>query len=70
MKYGQAVTFEKTVNWYKKFYEEQMVLTLNDLQDYLEDAKTKGLTWTKKLNITNSKGKLWKQRKLYTPNLQ
>ena len=41
------VTFEKTVNWYKKFYEEQMVLTLNDLQDYLEDAKTKGLTWTK-----------------------
>ena len=41
------VTFEKTVNWYKKFYEEQKVLTLNDLQDYLEDAKTKGLTWTK-----------------------
>jgi CDP-glucose 4,6-dehydratase len=41
------VTFEKTVNWYRKFYEDQKVVTLNDLQDYLEDAKTKGLTWTK-----------------------
>ena len=39
-------TFKKTVNWYKAFYEEQKVLTEYDLEDYVDDATKKGLSWT------------------------
>ncbi len=38
-------TFEKTVKWYKSFYEKQKVLTNFDLQDYIKDAYSKGLSW-------------------------
>lgn len=40
-------TFEKTVNWYKAYYEEGKVLTKEDLKSYIYDARTKGLEWTK-----------------------
>ena len=39
-------TFEKTVNWYRSFYEEQKVLTESDLKHYVESATSKGLSWT------------------------
>ena len=39
-------TFERTVLWYKSFYEENNILTLNDLTCYVSDAKCKGLSWT------------------------
>lgn len=39
-------TFEKTINWYKAFYEDQKVLTGIDLDEYIKDAKTKKLSWT------------------------
>ena len=39
-------TFEKTVKWYKAFYEKQKVLTNLDLHEYIKDATTKCLSWT------------------------
>ncbi len=41
------ITFEKTVKWYRAFYEEQKVLTNEDLEEYIKDAKDRGLSWTK-----------------------
>lgn len=41
------ITFEKTVKWYKAYYEENRVLTQDDLESYICDAKDKGLEWTK-----------------------
>lgn len=39
-------TFEKTVKWYKAYYEEdKKVLTQNDLESYIADAKTKNVEW-------------------------
>lgn len=41
-------TFEKTVNWYKAYYENHKeVLTTNDLKSYVSDAKAKKLEWSK-----------------------
>ncbi|MDQ7047724.1 MAG: CDP-glucose 4,6-dehydratase [Sulfurovum sp.] len=41
-------TFEKTVNWYKAYYEDKKeILTSQDLECYIVDAKKKGLEWTK-----------------------
>ncbi|MBU0631303.1 CDP-glucose 4,6-dehydratase [bacterium] len=39
-------TFEKTVKWYKSFYEEDTkILTEDDLKSYVADAKTKQIEW-------------------------
>ncbi len=41
-------TFEKTVKWYKSYYEEdKYILTEDDLNSYIEDAKAKKIDWTK-----------------------
>lgn len=40
-------TFEKTVKWYRSYYEKSELLTANDLESYVADAKSKGLAWTK-----------------------
>ncbi len=41
-------TFEKTVTWYKSYYENnKLVLTDDDIGTYINDAKEKGLDWTK-----------------------
>ncbi len=39
------MTFEKTVKWYKKYYEENTINTDSDFQSYVEDAKSKGIKW-------------------------
>ncbi len=39
-------TFLKTVNWYKSYYEEEIILTSQDLENYINDAKSKKLEWT------------------------
>ena len=36
---------EKTVNWYKAFYEKNKILTSEDLESYINDAKKKNLGW-------------------------
>lgn len=39
-------TFEKTVKWYKSYYESNKeILTKNDLEAYIKDAKSKQLEW-------------------------
>lgn len=41
-------TFEKTVKWYKSFYENNAkTLTKEDLNSYVNDAKIKNIEWTK-----------------------
>lgn len=39
-------TFEKTVKWYKAFYENGKVLSQEDLEAYIADAKAKNVAWT------------------------
>ncbi|PRM92002.1 CDP-glucose 4,6-dehydratase [Arcobacter cryaerophilus gv. occultus] len=45
--WNNSTTIEKTVNWYKDFYENGEILTSKDLIDYILDAKEKGVSWTK-----------------------
>ncbi|MCW8839086.1 MAG: CDP-glucose 4,6-dehydratase [Thiovulaceae bacterium] len=44
--WDSKTTFEKTVKWYKAYYEDVNVLTKEDLQSYVADAKNKKLEWT------------------------
>ena len=43
--WDSETTFEKTVNWYKLYYEESKILTSKDLNSYINDAKSKKLEW-------------------------
>lgn len=46
--WDSETTFEKTVKWYKAYYENNKeILTQNDLESYIFDATNKGLIWTK-----------------------
>ena len=46
--WDSQTTFEKTVKWYKFYYEEnQNILTEQDLDSYVKDAKNKNLEWSK-----------------------
>lgn len=45
--WDSETTFLKTVKWYKSYYEEGKILTQTDLNDYVNDANSKGLIWTK-----------------------
>ena len=38
-------TFEKTVKWYKTFYEDNTILTQQDLESYIKDATCKKIEW-------------------------
>lgn len=44
--WDSKTTFEKTVEWYKTFYETQKAATKENLNTYIADAKTKGLQWS------------------------
>ncbi|RXJ84406.1 CDP-glucose 4,6-dehydratase [Arcobacter cloacae] len=45
--WDKSKSIEKTVNWYKNFYENNKVLTSEDLMNYILDAKEKGVSWIK-----------------------
>ncbi|MDQ7062036.1 MAG: CDP-glucose 4,6-dehydratase [Sulfurimonas sp.] len=46
--WDSETTFEKTVKWYKSYYEEnKKVITKLDLESYINDAKTKKIEWAK-----------------------
>ncbi len=46
--WDSETTFEKTVKWYKSYYENDKVfLTHEDLASYLADAKEKNIEWSK-----------------------
>ena len=40
-----STAFEKTVSWYKAYYEHQKILTNDDLESYIKDAKKKSISW-------------------------
>ncbi len=39
-------TFEKTVLWYRNYYEKKQIDTLENLNEYIENARQKRLDWT------------------------
>ncbi len=45
--WDSQMTFEKTVVWYKKYYEEARISTHEDLERYIQDAQNKNIAWTK-----------------------
>lgn len=45
--WNSETTFLKTVKWYKSYYEKNEVLTKDNLESYIKDAKHKGIAWTK-----------------------
>jgi len=40
------ITVDKTVKWYKAYYEEDQINTSEDLNSYIFDAKAKKIEWT------------------------
>ncbi len=45
--WDSETTFEKTVRWYKDFYENNAVTTRQNLDDYIHNARQKKLSWTR-----------------------
>lgn len=45
--WDSETTFLKTVKWYKDFYENNTVSTIQNLDDYIAQAKIKKLPWAK-----------------------
>jgi CDP-glucose 4,6-dehydratase len=45
--WDSETTFEKTVKWYRSFYENNIIMTEKNLLDYISDAKIKKLVWTR-----------------------
>lgn len=43
--WDSETTFEKTVKWYRGFYESKTILTDNDLESYVFAAKQKDISW-------------------------
>jgi CDP-glucose 4,6-dehydratase len=43
--WGIDKTLEKTIVWYKEFYLNQKVVSQNDLNDYVTDAKAANISW-------------------------
>jgi CDP-glucose 4,6-dehydratase len=43
--WDSETTFLKTVKWYKSYYEKNKVLTKDDLESYIKDAKAKKIEW-------------------------
>ena len=45
--WNSEMTFEKTVTWYKTYYQNQKISTLENLHSYIADAREKKLEWVK-----------------------
>ncbi len=43
--WNSEMTFEKTITWYKSFYESQEIQTEQNFQEYIRDAKMKKIEW-------------------------
>ena len=43
--WGIDQTIGKTINWYKAYYQKSEVVSLNDLNDYVSDAKAARVEW-------------------------
>jgi len=44
--WGSHTTFEKTVTWYKTYYQKHHTSTLDNLTAYINEAKSKKIAWT------------------------
>lgn len=44
--WNSETTFEKTVKWYKAFYENNELLSEDDLKNYIADAKKNKIEWS------------------------
>ena len=40
------VSISKTINWYKNFYNTKNISTMENLIDYIDDAKKQNKVWT------------------------
>jgi CDP-glucose 4,6-dehydratase len=40
-------TIEKTAFWYKQFYNDQNIITVEQLDEYVDDAKKNSIVWSK-----------------------
>ncbi len=45
--WDSTTTFEKTVKWYKNYYEKGKIETKENLESYIIDAKKKKIGWTR-----------------------
>jgi CDP-glucose 4,6-dehydratase len=45
--WDSTTTFEKTVKWYKNYYEKGKIETKENLESYIIDAKKKNIEWTR-----------------------
>jgi CDP-glucose 4,6-dehydratase len=45
--WDSEITFEKTVKWYKDFYESGNVTTAQNLNYYVQNAREKNITWAR-----------------------
>lgn len=45
--WDSQTTFEKSVKWYKAYYENNQILTSDDLESYIADARAKNIEWSK-----------------------
>ncbi|MDW5549195.1 CDP-glucose 4,6-dehydratase [Methanosarcina sp.] len=45
--WNSTTTFEKTVKWYKNYYEKGEIETKENLESYITDAKKKNIEWTR-----------------------
>lgn len=43
--WGSEMTFNKMTSWYKAYYENSNILTENDLDTYVSDARSKHVQW-------------------------
>jgi CDP-glucose 4,6-dehydratase len=43
--WNSDMTFKMTVNWYKFYYENNIVKTNSDLDTYIKDAKSQNINW-------------------------
>jgi CDP-glucose 4,6-dehydratase len=48
--WDSETTFEKTIKWYKNYYEKRMITTDKDISDFIADANKKNLSWTRQQN--------------------
>ncbi|WP_010135623.1 CDP-glucose 4,6-dehydratase [Ochrovirga pacifica] len=45
--WGIETTLQKTIGWYKEFYLNNNIMSINDLESYVSDAKKANCVWTK-----------------------
>jgi len=52
--WGSEMTFKKTVDWYREYYEKQNVITDSQILSYVAAAEKSGLPWAKDYSFIES----------------